>query len=123
MVMMSQAAYTTYHGKLAGDGLLLVDADLVEVDRGPEGHGPGGRHTDQKVIAVPATHIAEEELGLRIVANIVMLGALTAVADVLSEEAMRQAVLDSVPEGTKDMNERAFNRGYEVGMELLKKDH
>jgi 2-oxoglutarate ferredoxin oxidoreductase subunit beta len=120
MVMMSQAAYATYHHKLADDGLLLVDADLVELDSGPEEHGPEGH---QEVIAVPATHIAEEELGLRIVANIVMLGALTAVTDVLSEEAMRQAVLDSVPQTTRDLNERAFNRGYEVGTELLKKDN
>jgi 2-oxoglutarate ferredoxin oxidoreductase subunit gamma len=113
MVMMSQAAYTKYHDKLAEDGLLLVDADLVKLD--PD--------ADQKVIAVPATHLAEEDLGPRIVANIVMLGSLTALTDVLSKEAMRQAVLDSVPQGTEDLNERAFNRGYEVGMELLKKDN
>jgi 2-oxoglutarate ferredoxin oxidoreductase subunit beta len=112
MVMMSQAAYTKYHDKLAEDGLLLVDADLVQLE--PD--------SVQKVIAVPATHIAEEDLGLRIVANIVMLGALTALTDLLSKEAMSQAVLDSVPKGTEDLNERAFNRGYEVGMELLKKE-
>jgi 2-oxoglutarate ferredoxin oxidoreductase subunit beta len=117
MVMMSQAAYAQYHDRLADDGLLLVDADLVEVDP-----GPGGDQVGQEVIPVPATHIAEEELGMRIVANIVMLGALTALTEVLSKEAMVRAVLDSVPQGTKDLNERAFNRGYEVGMTLLKKD-
>ncbi|MGD2143994.1 MAG: thiamine pyrophosphate-dependent enzyme [Anaerolineae bacterium] len=110
MVAMSQAAYTKYHEGLAEDGLLLVDADLVDLDPDAE----------QKVIAVPATHIAEEELGMRIVANIVMLGALAALTDVLSEEAVRKAVLDSVPEGTEELNETAFQRGYEVGTELLK---
>jgi 2-oxoglutarate ferredoxin oxidoreductase subunit gamma len=108
MVMMSQAAYTKYHEALADDGLLLVDADLVDLD--PD--------ADQNVISVPATHIATDELGLRIVANIVMLGATAALTDLASRDAMRRAVLDSVPEGTEDLNERAFERGYEVGIEL-----
>jgi len=108
MVMMSQAAYAKYHDGLAPDGLLLVDADLVDLD--PD--------ADQDVIPVPATHVATEELGLRIVANIVMLGAFTALTDLVSKEAMRRAVLDSVPEGTEELNERAFDRGYEVGTEL-----
>ncbi len=113
MVMMSQAAYAKYHGELAEDGLLLVDADLVDLDaEGDNGH-------PQNVIRVPATHVATEELGLRIVANIVMLGAFTALTDAASKEAMRRAVLDSVPEGTEELNEKAFERGYEVGLELL----
>jgi 2-oxoglutarate ferredoxin oxidoreductase subunit gamma len=107
---MSQAAYAKYHDQLAQGGHLLVDADLVELD--PD--------ADQDVTAVPATHIATEELGLRIVANIVMLGAVSALSDITSKEAMRRAVLDSVPEGTEETNEKAFERGYEVGMELLK---
>jgi 2-oxoglutarate ferredoxin oxidoreductase subunit beta len=115
MIMMSQAAYARYHDELAEDGLLLVDADLVNLE--PDAHGDKRRSQD--VIRVPATHIAGEELGLRIVANIVMLGAVTALTDVTSREAMRKAVLDSVPEGTEELNEKAFDRGYEVGMELL----
>ena len=108
LVAMSQAAYTKYRHELAEDGLLLIDDDLVDLD------------ADEKheVVRVPATHIASEDLRLRIVANIVMLGAMTALTDVASKEAMRKAVLDSVPEGTEDLNERAFQRGYEVGMEL-----
>ena len=109
MVAMSQAAYTKYHEELADGGLLLVDADLVDLD--PD--------ADQDVIHVPATNVATEELGLRIVANIVMLGAMAALTDVASVEAMRQAVLDSVPKGTEELNGKAFQRGYEVGMELL----
>ena len=109
MVAMSQAAYAKYRDELADDGLLLVDADLVDLD--PD--------ADQDVIRVPATHVAAEELGLRIVANIVMLGAMAALTDVASKEAMRQAVLDSVPPGTEELNEKAFERGYEVGMGLL----
>ncbi len=109
MTLMSQEAYTTYHGQLVEGGLLLIDADLVEPDPS----------AGQRVIPIPATRIAEQELGRRIVANIVMLGALAALSDVVSEEAMRQAVLDSVPKGTEELNKQAFGRGYEYAMGLL----
>jgi 2-oxoglutarate ferredoxin oxidoreductase subunit beta len=108
MVAMSQEAYTTYHEQLAGSGVLLTDADLVEPDPG----------ADQRAIPIPATRIAEHELGRRIVANIVMLGALTALTEVVSKSAMRKAILDSVPEGTEELNVRAFEMGYAYAGEM-----
>ncbi|MDY6875845.1 MAG: 2-oxoacid:acceptor oxidoreductase family protein [Chloroflexota bacterium] len=109
MTLMSQEAYTTYHGQLAEGGLLLIDSDLVEPDQ----------DAGQRVVPIPATRIAEQELGRRIVANIVMLGALTAISDVVSDEAMRKAVLDSVPKGTEELNMKAFGRGYGYTMGML----
>jgi 2-oxoglutarate ferredoxin oxidoreductase subunit beta len=111
MVAMSQEAYTTYHGQLAAGGVLLIDADLVEPD-------PNAR---QQMIPIPATRIAEQELGRRIVANIVMLGALTALTTVVTEEAMRRAILDRVPKGTEELNMKAFQMGYEYGRGLVGK--
>jgi 2-oxoglutarate ferredoxin oxidoreductase subunit gamma len=108
MVMMSQAAYAKYRDQRVEGSLLLVDADLVDLKPKDE----------EEAVPIPATHIADDELGLRIVANIVMLGALTALTDVLTREAMEQAVLDSVPEGTGELNSKAFQRGYEYAMEL-----
>jgi len=108
MVAMSQEAYTTYHGQLAEHGVLLIDADLVEPD--PD--------AGQQVISIPATRIAEHDLGRRIVANIVMLGALTALTDVVSEDAMRRAILDNVPQGTEDLNNKAFQMGFDYAQGL-----
>jgi len=101
MVAMSQEAYTTYHGQLAEGGVLLTDADLVKPDPA----------AGQQVIPIPATRIAEQELGRRIVANIVMMGALATLTGVVSKEAMRKAVLDSVPKGTEELNMEAFHKG------------
>jgi 2-oxoglutarate ferredoxin oxidoreductase subunit gamma len=109
MVAMSQESYTTYHGQLAEGGVLLIDADLVEPDPA----------AGQAPVPIPATRIAEHELGRRIVANIVMLGALTAVTEVVSEESMRRAILDRVPKGTEELNMKAFQMGYDYGRNLI----
>ncbi|MGC8875049.1 MAG: 2-oxoacid:acceptor oxidoreductase family protein, partial [Chloroflexia bacterium] len=85
------------------------DADLVQLDDVP----PGTR-----VFAVPATRLAEE-LGRSLVANIVMLGFFTAVAGLISEEAMLRAILDSVPRGTEELNRRAFETGLAWGRRAL----
>ena len=109
MVAMSQEAYTTYRGQLTEGGVLLIDADLVDPDP----------TAGQRPIPIPATRIAEQELGRRIVANIVMLGALAALTEVVSEEAMRRAVLDSVPKGTEELNKQAFQMGYDYARGVL----
>ena len=106
---MSQESYATYHGQLAEGGVLLIDADLVEPDPA----------AGQQVVRIPATRIAEHDLGRRIVANIVMLGALTAVTEVVSVEGMRKAILDRVPKGTEELNMTAFQMGYDYGQGLL----
>jgi len=106
---MYQEAYTTYHGQLAEGGVLLIDEDLVQPD--PE--------TGQRVVPVPATRIAEQELGRAQVANVVMLGAIAAVGGGISTEALRQSVLESVPKGTEELNARAFDRGYEYAQGVM----
>jgi len=111
LVVMSQEAYTTYTKQLGKGGILLVDQDLVEMDE---------KHIKQKkwhLYKIPATRIAEE-LGKKIVANIVMLGFLTSVTDVVSYEAMKNAILSSVPKGTEKLNEGAYKKGYEYGKEV-----
>jgi 2-oxoglutarate ferredoxin oxidoreductase subunit gamma len=107
LVAMSQPAYEMYKSKLAPGGLVIVDSDLVE----PSEVAPGVR-----LRSVPATRLAEE-LGRSVVANIVMLGFFTATSGVISEEAMRQAILSSVPAGTEDLNMRAFDTGLRCAQE------
>ena len=88
--------------------MLLFDEDLVKSlpSRG-----------NIKSFSVPATRFAEQ-LGKKIVANVVMLGFLTAVADVVSYEAMKKALPDSVPEKALELNYKAFDKGYEYGKDL-----
>jgi len=72
-----------------------------------------------QLLSIPATRLAEE-LGRRIVANVVMLGFVAAMTDIASPEAVKQAVLDSVPRGTEELNERAFETGFQYAQEMAK---
>jgi 2-oxoglutarate ferredoxin oxidoreductase subunit gamma len=109
LIIMSQGGYNKYVPGFRRDGLLIIDEGLVELDEEAEG---------LRVLKIPATRIAEE-LGRRIVANVVMLGFVAAVTDIASPEAVRQGVLDSVPKGTEELNERAFERGLQYGRETM----
>lgn len=110
LVVMSQEAYTRYLPELRKGGLLLIDADLVKP----------GKASNGRVLAIPATRIAQE-LGRVAVANIVMLGFLTAVTKLISAEAMKKSLLQGVPRGTEELNMRAFERGYAYGLEKVGK--
>ena len=107
LVAMSQEAYSKYAVGLHEDALLLIDEELVK----PE-------ESNNKTFAIAATRMARE-LGRVAVANIVMLGFLTAITKIVSVDAMKRSVLDSVPKGTEELNTKAFECGYACGLEKL----
>ena len=107
---MSHEALIAYLDGLKPGGILIIDPDMVMEDKVRsfvEEH-------DIKVYHAPATRTADEKVGLRIVANIVMIGAITGFTKVISEESARKAIAASVPPGTEEKNLSAF----EAGMEL-----
>jgi 2-oxoglutarate ferredoxin oxidoreductase subunit gamma len=108
LIIMSQGGYNRYVPGFRRDGLLIIDEGLVDLDEAAEG---------LRVIEIPATRLAEE-LGRRIVANVVMLGFVAVMTDIVSPEAMKKAVLDSVPKGTEELNTRAFETGFEYGQRV-----
>jgi 2-oxoglutarate ferredoxin oxidoreductase subunit gamma len=48
-----------------------------------------------------------------------MLGFFTAITKIVSPEAMKKALPGLVPERFLDLNIRAFDKGYDYGIELL----
>jgi 2-oxoglutarate ferredoxin oxidoreductase subunit gamma len=107
LVVMSQGAYNRYLPDFRPDGLLIIDSDLVELDE---------MVGERPVLGIPATRIAEE-VGRRVVANIVMLGFVAAVTDLVSVDAMRDAALATIPKKTIDLNTKAFQAGLDYGLE------
>ena len=109
LVVLSQEAYTRFVPELKPGGTLIVERDMVRVTDLP---------ADIKVYSVPATRLAEE-LGRKMVLNIVVVGFFGAVTGLLDPDALRQAVAHSVPESFRDLNLRAFDKGYDHGATLL----
>ena len=109
LVVMSQEAYTLFSPQINPNGILVIEEDLVRINELPVG---------VRVYSIPATRIAEE-LGKKMVLNIVMVGFFAAVSQVLDPEAVRNAVAASVPEAYRDLNLKAFDRGFDYGAKEL----
>lgn len=112
LVSMSQDAYEKYEPDLRGDGTLIYDTDLVK---------PKPVRDEIKYFGVPSTRFAEE-MGNRIFGNLVMLGFFTAITKLVSPEAMKKALPGLVPKRFLELNIRAFDKGYDYGIELLAKE-
>jgi 2-oxoglutarate ferredoxin oxidoreductase subunit gamma len=106
MVIMSQEAYNRFAPELKPGGLLIIEEDLVRVSN---------PNSDKQVYSIPATRFAEE-LGKRMVLNSVMVGFFTAVTKLLTADAVRKAVADSVPPSFRELNLKAFDKGFEYGI-------
>lgn len=111
LVAMSQEGYEKFEPELSEKGLMLIDEDLVK-------YKPARGKI--KIITIPATRIAEQ-LGKRIVANVVMLGFFTAVTGIVKPEAMKKAIPESVPAKAVELNIEAFEKGYEYGKRKISK--
>jgi len=111
LVSMSQEAYDKYEPELRDNGILIIDTDLVK---------PKPIRGKIQMFAIPSTRFAEE-LGNRIIANLVMLGFFTAVTKIVTPEAMKKALPGMVPGRFLDLNIKAFDKGYDYGQEVLKK--
>ena len=108
LVAMSNEALIKYIVDLKDNGTLIVDpgtTDVEDVKDYIEEH-------NIKVYEAPATKTATDEIGLKIVANIVMVGAITKITGVISKEAAIKAIEASVPAGTEEKNISAFEAGY-----------
>jgi len=108
LVCMSQAGFDKFSHQMAENGVLLIDQDLV---RPPE--------KTKDFFPIPSTRMAEE-MGRKMMANIIMFGFFTAITGAVSVDAARNAVRESVPKGTEDMNAGAFNKGHDYGIAVLK---
>jgi 2-oxoglutarate ferredoxin oxidoreductase subunit gamma len=110
LVLMSQHAYNDYVDDVKRSGTVILDPDMIPHEKELKGI---------MIFRVPATKIAEE-LGRKIVANIVMLGAFVAITGTLDENAAKESIKANIPKGTEELNLTAYQKGYEYGRNLLR---
>jgi 2-oxoglutarate ferredoxin oxidoreductase subunit gamma len=100
LLAMSQEACDKYGSDVNPEGWLIVDEGLVR--RVPP---------HQRTIRVSITQIAEEEIKRKITANIIGLGLIVGLTEIVPREAIVQAVERRAPPGTKEINQQALEAG------------
>jgi len=96
VIALSQEGFKKYGTDLNDGGVVVVDTSLVEAEG---------------ALALPFTTTAEE-VGRKIVSNIVMLGYLGALLDILPLKLLEETVLANIPKGTEELNRRALAAGW-----------
>ncbi|MGI6605362.1 MAG: 2-oxoacid:acceptor oxidoreductase family protein [bacterium] len=110
LLAMTQLAADKYAGSIKPGGTLIIDPTFVKSV--PETKAA-------KVISVPLTQVARDEVGRDMVANIVAVGAISVLTGLVSREAAEKAVLNRVPKGTEEMNKKALLAGFAAGEKVL----
>jgi len=102
LIAMSQDGLDSNWKSTPRDACVIVEKDMVKTSA----------VQDREVFAIPALSIAED-LGKRVVANIVILGFFAAKSSVVSREALQAAILNRYAKAA-DLNMKAFERGVEL---------
>jgi 2-oxoglutarate ferredoxin oxidoreductase subunit gamma len=111
-IALSQEAYNKFRDTAKPDAIILTDEHLVTP------------YEDNSPFTIPSTRMAEE-LGRRIVANVVMLGFCTGILNFISRESMEKSIESLVKPKTLELNFRAFETGFEYALKQLEvvKEH
>lgn len=99
LAVFFQEAYTKFRSRVKPDGILIIDTGLVKPV-----------NDDDNVYGLPATKMAEE-LGSRIVTNVVMLGYLVGKTGVVSRESVEEAIRNSVKKSVVELDLKALDAG------------
>jgi 2-oxoglutarate ferredoxin oxidoreductase subunit gamma len=99
LVVFFHEAYMRFRSALKPGGILIVDTGLVQP-----------LEDDQNVCGLPATKMAED-LGSRLVTNVVMLGYLIEKTGVVSRDSVEQAIRHTVKKHVVDLDMRALDAG------------
>ena len=102
-IVMSQKALELYLAGAKKNSVLIVDPDLVNT-KNIKGY---------EIVEVPAMKTADE-LGLRLVSNMVMLGALVKKSGLFPLETLEKAVADLISAKTLEIDIKAIRTGAEL---------
>jgi 2-oxoglutarate ferredoxin oxidoreductase subunit gamma len=111
VVAMTQLASDLYVKDMNKEGIMICDSFYVE---------ELPKRETGLTYAVPFTTLAQQELGKALFANVISLGFLNGVTELIAPENLEKAVLHRVAERFAEDNQRALQIGYEQAR-LLKK--
>ena len=106
LACMSQGTYDQYRKKVrTAEGIIFYDAQMVKPDPS----------LTVKQVSIPANEKAFTEFNNRMVANIVLLGAVAGAAKLVKEDSLIKSLTNRVPPSFLDLNKKALMLGFELG--------
>ena len=113
VLAMNLPSLDKYETLMKPGGLMIANKSLINRDV---------EHDEYNVLFIPGNEIAEE-IGNSRITNMVMMGAMLEVADVIPVDAVKQALEQHIPERNRKylpMNFDALERGAKFARENLK---
>ena len=104
LLLMSQEAAKIYASNIKDEGLIVVDNSIV----------PEIPQAKAKIVKVPISQLAREEIGNELTANILAVGALASAGNIVSLESLEKAVSLRLPR-VAQLNIKALNLGWDWG--------
>ncbi len=104
LLVMSQDGWERNGQYVKKEGLVIYEEGLVDI----------GNLSSQKHISIPAIKTADE-LGQRVVANVIMMGALQEITQMVTKNALKKALKKRIPRRTEELNMKALERGFQIG--------
>ena len=106
LACMSQGTYDQLSKKINPAGaIIFYDAQMVKPTPS----------LAVKQVSIPATERAFKEFNNRMVANIVLLGAVAKGAGLVQEESLLKSLTNRVPSSFLELNQKAVRLGFELG--------
>jgi 2-oxoglutarate ferredoxin oxidoreductase subunit gamma len=105
LLTMSQEAYDKYADQLRPEGILIVDDLFVRAE--PNAH-------PARFYSLDFTRLARNRLKNGIVANIIALGALAGLLNLVSRDAILKVIEKRVPSRFIDVNRQALDLGFSL---------
>jgi len=101
LLCLTQKSFDKYAKNIKKKSILLVDSCVNIGDN---------IYTDF-CYKIPIINTAKEKIGKQMVSNIVALGAIKELIKDIKDESLKQAILARVPQGSENINIKAFNEG------------
>lgn len=100
LIAFSQDAFDHFLPSVWEKSIILINKDLIEID-----------DAKQDIYKIPASSLAEELNNPKIM-NIIMLGSLLKITDIVSKDSLIDAIGNSVPKKYKQVNIEGFEKGF-----------
>ncbi len=108
LVALSQDAIAQYFPTTREDSLVIIDPTFVK-------ETPKGENV--RLVEIPTAKLADE-IGNRLVANMVTLGALVALTSVVLEDSLEKSIRDNTPKESHSMNIRGMRAGVKYAQNI-----